>query len=114
MIRNFELSTRFPFSFFCHRRRLNARETELFVFPAIETLGSEIDDALPQTGRLSSMRKGSGQDLLSLRDYRPNDDQRQIDWKATARSRTLIVKEFAAEDELKATILLDPRIPSSD
>jgi uncharacterized protein (DUF58 family) len=114
LIRNFELSTRFPFSFFCHRRRLNARETELFVFPAIETLGSEIDDALPQTGRLSSMRKGSGQDLLSLRDYRPNDDQRQIDWKATARSRTLIVKEFAAEDELKATILLDPRIPSSD
>lgn len=114
LIRDFELSTRFPFSFFCHRRRLNARETELFVFPAIEKLGSEIDDALPQTGKLASMRKGSGQDLLALREYRPNDDQRRIDWKATARSRSLIVKEFAAEDDLKAAIYLDPRIPAAD
>lgn len=114
LIRDFELSTRFPFSFFCHRRRLNARETELFVFPGIEPLGSEADDVLPQAGRLTSMRKGTGQDLLALREYRPNDDQRQIDWKATARSRTLIVKEFAAEDDLKATIYLDTRIPPSE
>lgn len=114
LIRDFELSTRFPFSFFCHRRRLNARETELFVFPAIEKLGSEIDDALPQTGKLASMRKGSGQDLLALREYRPNDDQRRIDWKATARSKSLIVKEFAAEDDLRAAIYLDPRIRAAD
>ncbi|MER3430092.1 MAG: hypothetical protein C4325_08715 [Blastocatellia bacterium] len=114
LIRDFELSTRFPFSFFCHRRRLNARETELYVFPSIERLGSEIYDALPQSGKLFSMRKGSGQDLLALRQYRPNDDQRRIDWKATARSRSLIVKEFAAEDDLKASIYLDPRVPTED
>jgi hypothetical protein len=33
IIKDFELSTRFPFAFFRHRRRLSARETELIVFP---------------------------------------------------------------------------------
>ena len=34
LIKDFELSTRFPFGFFRHRRRLPARETELIVFPS--------------------------------------------------------------------------------
>lgn len=33
IIKDFELSTKFPFGFFRHRRRLAAKETELIVFP---------------------------------------------------------------------------------
>lgn len=54
---------------------------------------------------------GSGQDLLSMREYLPNDDLRRIDWKATARSKTLMVREFAAEDDQKFTVYLDTRVP---
>jgi uncharacterized protein (DUF58 family) len=111
LIKDFELSTKFPFAFFRHRRRLPARETELIVLPKLEPLSSEIDDIPLDVGQLVSSKRGSGQDLLSLRDYQPNDDLRRIDWKATARSRNLIVREFAAEDDRKITIVLDPRLP---
>jgi len=114
LIKDFELSTKFPFAFFRHRRRLSARETELVVLPRIEPLGSEIDDIPLEAGQLISKKRGSGQDLLTLRDYLPNDDLRRVDWKATARSRGLIVREFAAEDDRKITVILDPRIPASE
>ena len=42
-----------------------------------------------------------------LRDYQVRDDLRYIDWKATARVRRLTVREFAAEDERRITIVLD-------
>ncbi len=46
-----------------------------------------------------------------MRDYQPQDDLRHIDWKATARSRRLTVREFTSEDERRITIVLDTRLP---
>lgn len=111
LIKDFELSTKFPFAFFRHRRRLPARETELIVLPRVSTLSSEIDDIPLDAGMLVANKRGSGQDLLALREYLPNDDLRRVDWKATARSRSLIVREFSAEDDRKISVILDPRIP---
>jgi uncharacterized protein (DUF58 family) len=65
-------------------------------------------------GRLASVRRGAGHDLLSLRDYQPQDDLRHIDWKSTARSRRLTVREFTAEDERRVTIALDTRARSGE
>ncbi|MGB7069055.1 MAG: DUF58 domain-containing protein [Pyrinomonadaceae bacterium] len=114
LIRDFELSTKFPFGFFSHRRRLRARETELIVFPPIDPLDHEIDNLPLEQGKLVANKRGMGQDLLALRNYRPNDDLRRIDWKATARSQQLTVREFAAEDDKRITIFFDPRIPEAD
>lgn len=111
LIRDFEISTRFPFAFFRHRRRLPAKETELIVFPGLEPLDHHLDDIPLEAGKLVANKRGSGQDLLALRDYQPNDDLRRIDWKATARARHLIVREFSAEDDKKITMFLDTRIP---
>lgn len=110
LIKDFEISTKFPFAFFRHRRRLPARETELIVFPKIELLETDIEDSPIDAGRLAANRRGSGQDLLALRDYQPNDDQRRVDWKATARSGSLTVREFAAEDDRKITVMLDTHL----
>jgi uncharacterized protein (DUF58 family) len=60
------------------------------------------------------VRRGAGHDLLSLRDYQPQDDLRHIDWKSTARSRRLTVREFTAEDERRVTIALDTRARSGE
>jgi uncharacterized protein (DUF58 family) len=114
LIKDFELSTRFPFGFFCHRRRLPARETELVVFPAPMPFDDISRETPLDAGRLVANKRGFGQDLLALRDYQPNDDLRRIDWKATARARHLTVREFAAEDELRITVILDVRIPNND
>jgi len=45
-----------------------------------------------------------------LRDYQPMDDLRRVDWKATARTRRLIVREFSAEDDKRVTIFFDTRL----
>lgn len=114
LIKDFELSTRFPFGFFRHRRRLPARETELIVFPAPAPFDDLLDDTPLDAGKLVANKRGLGQDLLALRDYQPNDDLRRIDWKATARSRSLTVREFAAEDEQRITVILDPQVPKDE
>ena len=114
IIRDFELSTRFPFGFFRHRRRLPAQRTEIIIFPKLEELDPEIIDLPIEAGKLVSPKRGYGQDLFSLRKYKPHDDQRHIDWKATARSTRLMVREFAAEDELRVTIIFDSRIKQAE
>jgi uncharacterized protein (DUF58 family) len=107
LITGFELSTRFPFGFFRRRRRLRARDVDIIVYPKPEPLGDDLHLLPMNAGRLVSTRRGAGHDLLSLRDYQPQDDLRHIDWKATARARRLIVRQFAAEDERRETIALD-------
>src|SRR5215212_5290468 len=110
LITGFELSTRFPFGFFRRRRRLRARDVDIVVYPKPEPLGDELHLLPMNAGRLASARRGAGHDLFSLREYQPQDDLRHIDWKATARSRRLIVRQFTAEDERRVTVALDTRM----
>ncbi len=111
LITGFELSTLFPFGFFRFRRRLRARDVDIVVYPKPEPIGDELHLLPTFAGRMVSPRRGIGQDLFSLRDYQPQDDLRHIDWKATARSRQLTVREFTAEDERRITIILDTSPP---
>lgn len=110
IIKDFELSTKFPFGFFRQRRRLSAQETEIIIFPHLASINEEIVDLPLEVGKLVTQKRGLGQDLLSLRDYQPMDDLRRVDWKATARAQRLIVREFSAEDDKKITIVFDSRL----
>jgi uncharacterized protein (DUF58 family) len=110
VIKDFELSTRFPFGFFRHRRRLSAQEAEIVIFPALASFEEDAADLPLEAGSFLANKRGAGQDLLALRDYQPRDDLRRVDWKATARSTGLIVKEFAAEDDRRVTLVFDSRL----
>jgi len=112
LIDGFELSTRFPFGFFRRRRRLRARNVDIIVYPKPEVISDELHLLPMYAGRNPSLRRGAGHDLFSMRDYQPQDDLRYIDWKATARSRRLTVREFTSEDERRITIVLDTRLPA--
>ncbi|HEX8289576.1 MAG TPA: DUF58 domain-containing protein [Pyrinomonadaceae bacterium] len=111
IIKDFELSTKFPFGFFRHRRRLPAQAAEIIIFPRLASIEDETENLPLEIGKLVTQKRGSGQDLLALREYQPMDDLRRIDWKATARVNRLIVREFSAEDDRKITIFLDTRVP---
>jgi uncharacterized protein (DUF58 family) len=113
LIDGFELSTRFPFGFFRRRRRLRARNVDIVVYPKPEIISDELHLLPMNAGRTASLRRGAGHDLFSMRDYQPQDDLRHIDWKATARSRRLTVREFTSEDERRITIVLDTSVPSN-
>ena len=115
LIDGFELSTRFPFGFFRRRRRLRARDVDIIVYPKPDVISDELHLLPMYAGRIPSLRRGAGHDLFSMRDYQPLDDLRHIDWKATARSRRLTVREFTSEDERRITIVLDTRLgPESE
>lgn len=113
-IRDFELSTKFPFGFFRHRRRLPARTAELIVMPKVEAVNVELDHLPTNAGPRPATKRGTGIDLLALRNYQPQDDLRHIDWKATARTRQLTVREFADEDDLRVTILFDTHVEPTE
>jgi len=110
LVTGFELSTRFPFGFFRHRRRLKSKDVDIIVYPKPQPIADELHLLPLFTGQMASYRRGFGHDLLLLRDYQQQDDLRHIDWKATARSRRLTVREFTAEDERRITIMLDTRL----
>ena len=110
LVTGFELSTRFPFGFVRHRRRLMARDVDIVVYPKPEQVTDDLNLLPLHAGQTTSFRRGAGQDLLMLRNYQARDDLRHIDWKATARIQRLTVREFAAEDERRITIVLDTRL----
>ncbi|NUT52532.1 MAG: DUF58 domain-containing protein, partial [Saccharothrix sp.] len=59
-------------------------------------------------GRANEHLRGS-LDLRELREYQPGDEVRDIHWKATARTGTLMVKESADPDQPRLTVVLDTR-----
>jgi uncharacterized protein (DUF58 family) len=54
--------------------------------------------------------RGRGHELHSLREYQPTDSARFVDWKVTAKSGRLMVREFTREDERRVMLVLDPFI----
>lgn len=52
-------------------------------------------------------RRGDGQTFLQLREYRIGDSLRQIDWKATARMRKPIARDYQDERNQTVLFLLD-------
>jgi uncharacterized protein (DUF58 family) len=52
-------------------------------------------------------RRGEGLEFHQLREYRQGDSLRQIDWKATARLRRAVSREYEEERDQQIVFLLD-------
>jgi len=101
------LESRFPFGLFEHRR-LMAVEGAMRVHPPVRSLLSLGDGRLNAPGQEGgSLRRGSGGDLYAIRDSPGTDPHHHIDWKATARTGHLKVREITNEDDERVTILFD-------
>ena len=106
----FGLSTRFPFSFLVKTRRLQLTR-EVIVFPSVEHT-DEFFEVLPMiTGEFETYTRGRGYDLYRIREYEPEDSARHVDWKSTAKSGSLKVREFTREDERKLRVVFDNPAP---
>jgi uncharacterized protein (DUF58 family) len=62
---------------------------------------------IAQLGIHRSQRRGQGMDFNQLREYRDGDVSRQIDWKASARQRKLISRDYQDERDQDIIFLLD-------
>ena len=106
------ISTRFPFSFLRKTRRVPLAR-EVIVFPSIEPT-DKFFEVLPLiTGEFETFVRGRGFDLYRIREYMPEDTARHVDWKATAKSGSLKVREFSREDERKLRIVFDNPPPGT-
>src|SRR5207253_10470120 len=106
----FSLSTRFPFAFLVKTRRV-ALSREVLVYPEL-TNSEEVVELLPVlSGKLEAYLRGRGSDLYRIREYLPEDSARHVDWKATAKSGSLKVREFAREDERRLRLVFDNPAP---
>ncbi|HEX5732000.1 MAG TPA: DUF58 domain-containing protein [Blastocatellia bacterium] len=109
-ITGFRISTKFPASFFKKWRRIDA-SGEIVVYPKPQPL-DDFYHALPMmAGQIQSQARGWGDDLYAIRRYHPSDHMRHIDWKATAKSSQMMVREHVREDEWRLTIVFDTARP---
>lgn len=108
--RTFEFSTRFPFGFAERREEVTIRH-EIVVYPCLdprpgfERVLAEVSEAV------ATMQRGYGSDFYRIRPYEPSDSARHVDWKATAHTGALQVREFARQQDQSVVIYLDLNIP---
>ncbi len=108
--RNFGLATRFPFAFLTKTRRVNLVR-EIIAYPVVEPTEQFLEVLPMVTGEFETFVRGRGYDLYRIREYMPEDSARHVDWKATARTGNLKVREFSREDERKLRIVFDNPAP---
>jgi uncharacterized protein (DUF58 family) len=108
-VRGFVVGTKFPFGFIDQRRFIET-PSEIVVYPQPKPL-DDFFHVLPVTqGHVESRLKGSGSDLYAIRRYLSNDHHHHIDWKATAKTTKLMVREFTRDDDWRVTIALDAHV----
>jgi uncharacterized protein (DUF58 family) len=109
-ITGFRIATKFPAGFFKKWRRIDATG-EILVYPKPKPL-DDFYHALPMlVGQIESHARGSGDDLYAIRRYQASDHMRNIDWKATAKSMEMMVREHTREDEWRLIIVFDTSLP---
>ena len=105
-----EVRVRTPWGLAELRLRIGAEES-LRVYPDFAQVSRYAwlagDRRLVEIGIKSHTQRGEGTDFKELAEYRPGDDIRHIDWKATLRFGRPIVHEFQDERDQCVIFLLD-------
>ena len=105
----FWLRTKFPFSFVERLARLHPAR-EITVYPSVESSPAVEEIVKRLAAEHASLSRGESHDLYRIRPAAPGDGARLVNWKATARSGQLLVKEFTRDDHLRARIVFDPAV----
>ena len=92
-------------------RRLLPLQSQTKVYPDFTQLHGAplmaVDRWLSRLGVRQQPRRGLGMDFHQLREFREGDTLRQIDWKATARKRAPIVREYQDDRDQQILLMLD-------
>lgn len=108
-VRGSALTTKFPLGFIEQRRFIEASD-EIVVYPQPQPLDDFFHLVPLSLGRVESRVKGSGSDLYAIRQYLSSDHHHHIDWKATAKTTQLMVREYTRDDDWRLTIAFDAKV----
>src|SRR5262249_30775060 len=103
---SFSFSTRFPFGFL-EKTAAVILHRDIVVYPSIEPRPG-FEELLGEiNGELDSYHRGRGHEFYRIRAYEAFESARYVDWKASAHTGSLQVREFAREQERAVEIFLD-------
>jgi uncharacterized protein (DUF58 family) len=111
--RSFQFSTRFPFGFAERREMVTARH-EILVYPCLDPQPGFEELLITVAGELEALRRGQGVDFYRIRPYEATESARHVDWKISAHTGDLQVREFAQEQDLSVAIFLDLNVAADD
>ena len=101
------LKTSDPIGLFEKEQAIEAAPIELLIHPKLlELTGLRGEGSWGGQATLRA-RASQGMDFRNLRDYQFGDDLRHIDWKATARTGDLHIREYERPVAQDATLVLD-------
>lgn len=104
--RDFILESGFPFILLTGERRAGG-SGEILVYPVLAETRGLIANLSGFSGSETIVKGAAGDEIHSIREYRHGDDRRRIHWKATAKTASLMVKEYATGESARATIVID-------
>src|SRR5216684_286970 len=107
---SFAFTTRFPFGFLDKTARVTLRR-EVLVYPSIEAQPGFAELLTAIVGEIETHMVGLGRDFYRIRPYEAFESARHLDWKASAHTGDLQVREFAREQERAVEIFLDRDVP---
>jgi uncharacterized protein (DUF58 family) len=97
-----------------HQRHASMRQVEeILVYPKVFRLDATgIASRVPLGDHRSSLRLlGDPSRVAGVREYRAGDPLRHVDWRATARSTSLLVREFEPTAALRVAVFADLSVP---
>ncbi len=104
--RTFQFSTRFPFGF-SERREMVTAQHDLLVYPCVDAQPGFEALLAGVRGEMEAQQRGRGHDFYRIRPYEALESARHVDWKATAHTGDLQVREFAREQDNRVVIYFD-------
>jgi len=105
----FRISTKFPFGFL-RRTMMVALRRETIVYPVLEPQEDAEAWFAEIAGEIETNARGAGQDFHRIRPYETTDGARMVDWKSTAHSGSLQVREFSRERQRAVEVFFDRMI----
>lgn len=107
----FLFTTSFPFGFLEKRADVTLRR-DVLVYPCIDPQPGFEDLLAAVRGEMESQVRGRGHDFYRIRPYEALESARHVDWRASAHTGELQVREFAREQDRVIEIFLDLEVPA--
>ena len=107
----FLFSTRFPFGFTERRIEVDVKH-DILIYPCLDPQPGFEDLLASLEGEIESHFRGIGDDFYLIRPYSYHDSARFVDWKASAHTGELQVREFAHNQDREVELMLDLNVPS--
>jgi uncharacterized protein (DUF58 family) len=102
----FLFSSRFPFGFTERRIEVPVAQ-EIIIYPCLDVQPA-FEELLRQLqGDIETQHRGQGSDFYRIRPYEHGESAKSVDWKATAHTGKLQVREFTRNDDKEVEMFLD-------